>query len=81
MDRTRAERPPEAGDLVVITPHHVGEHERVGEILEVLGSPGHEHFRVRWEDAPESVFYPGSDAIVHRHDAKERKHVGHESQA
>jgi hypothetical protein len=50
------------GDLITVTAHHVGESERVGEILEVLGEPGHEHFRVRWDDGHESVFYPSSDA-------------------
>jgi Domain of unknown function (DUF1918) len=52
------------GDLITVTAHHVGEPERVGEILEVLGEPGHEHFRVRWDDGHESVFYPSSDATV-----------------
>jgi hypothetical protein len=53
-----------AGDLVVIEGHRVGEGRRVGEILEVLGDPGHEHYRVRWDDGHESVFYPSSDAII-----------------
>jgi Domain of unknown function (DUF1918) len=57
-------RHPQAGDIVAIHGHHVGEQERTGEVLEVLGEPGHEHFRVRWEDGHESVFYPSSDAVV-----------------
>jgi hypothetical protein len=60
------------GDLVVVTGHHVGEPERIGEILGVLGDPGHERFRVRWDDGHESIFYPGSDAHV-QHKAKTRK--------
>lgn len=52
------------GDTIAITGHRVGEAPREGEILEVLGEPGHERFRVRWEDGHESVFYPGNDAIV-----------------
>ena len=52
------------GDMVVVEGHRVGEGRRVGEILEVLGEPGHEHYRVRWEDGHESVFYPSSDAII-----------------
>jgi hypothetical protein len=32
--------------------------------MEVLGEPGHEHYRVRWEDGHESVFYPSSDASI-----------------
>lgn len=55
-----------AGDVVVITGHRVGEVERTGEILQVLGPPERRHFLVRWDDGHESIFYPGSDAIVHR---------------
>ena len=52
------------GDLVVVEGHRVGESRRIGEILEVLGEPEHEHYRVRWDDGRETVFYPSSDAIV-----------------
>jgi Domain of unknown function (DUF1918) len=61
---TNVEHHPEIGDLVTIHGHRLGEHERLGEILEILGAPGHEHFRVRWEDEQETIFYPGSDATV-----------------
>jgi len=54
------------GDMVVIQGHHVGEHEQLGEILDVLGEAGHVHFRVRWDDGHESLFYPGNDATVRR---------------
>jgi hypothetical protein len=56
----------QSGDVVVVAGHRVGEAERTGTILEVLGEPGHEHFRVRWEDGRETVFYPGSDATIRR---------------
>ena len=36
----------------------------IGEILEVLGKAGHEHYRVRWDDDHESVFYPSNDATI-----------------
>jgi hypothetical protein len=52
------------GDVVAISGHHVGEPERLGEILEVLGESDHSHYRVRWDDGSESVFYPGSDASI-----------------
>ena len=53
------------GDLVVVAPHHVGAQDQVGEILEVL--PGtRPHFRVRWDDGHESIFFPSSDATFKR---------------
>jgi hypothetical protein len=55
-----------AGDVVVIHGHRVGEHEQLGEIVEVLGEGVHVHFRVRWDDGRESLFYPGSDATIRR---------------
>ena len=52
------------GEVVEIHEHRLGEKGRTGEILEVLGEPGHEHYRVRWDDGHESIFYPSSDATV-----------------
>ena len=60
------------GDVVVIEGHHVGEGRRSGEIVEVLGEPDHEHYRVRWEDGRETVFYPSSDATIRRRAARVR---------
>lgn len=54
------------GDMVVIAGHHVGEGHRTGEILELFGEPGHEHYRVRWEDGRETIFYPSSDSTIRR---------------
>lgn len=51
-----------AGDLIQITGHQVGDAPRTGEIIEVLGGPGHEHFRVLWEDGRETIYYPASDS-------------------
>ena len=56
------------GDVIVVEGHHVGEGRRTGEILDVLGEPGHGHYRVRWEDGRETVFYPSSDTTIHRHE-------------
>jgi hypothetical protein len=53
-----------AGDLVTINGHQLGDHGRLGEILEVLGEPGHVRLRVRWEDDRETIFFPGSDASI-----------------
>ena len=61
------------GDHVTVEGHKVGDSRREGEILEVLGEPGSEHYRVRWADGRETVFYPSSDAtITSRPRAKKR---------
>jgi hypothetical protein len=52
------------GWLVEVTGHRVGDAPRTGEILTVLGAGPHEHYRVRWEDGHESLFFPGSDVVV-----------------
>jgi uncharacterized protein DUF1918 len=31
---------------------------RRGQIVEVLGGPGHRHFRVRWDEQHESLHFP-----------------------
>jgi hypothetical protein len=54
------------GDWVVVHGHTVGEPELLGLILEVIGAPGHERYRVRWDEEHESIFYPGSDATIRR---------------
>jgi hypothetical protein len=39
---------------------------RRGQILEVVGFPEHVHFRVRWDEKHESLFYPAErGCIVH----------------
>lgn len=50
------------GDMVVVDPMHLGDPQRTGEVLEVLGLPEVRHYRVRWDDGHESLFYPGSTA-------------------
>jgi Domain of unknown function (DUF1918) len=52
------------GDVIEITGHAVHDAPRTAEILEVIGGEGHEHFRVRWEDGHESIFFPGEDAVI-----------------
>ena len=59
---TRGDASP--GWVVEVVGHRVGEAMRAGEILEVLGSPDHPHYRVRWADGHESLVFPGSDIVV-----------------
>jgi FtsP/CotA-like multicopper oxidase with cupredoxin domain len=41
-----------------------GARGRRGEVLEVLGAPGHHHYRVRWEDGHESILYPTDGVVI-----------------
>jgi hypothetical protein len=52
------------GDEIVVDAVHTGEPKREGEILEILDRDGVEHYRVRWDDGHESLFYPGSTTHV-----------------
>ena len=55
------------GDQLVVDSAEVGGPTRTGTILEVLGEVGSEHYRVRWSDGHESVFFPGSTThTVHK---------------
>ena len=58
--------PAKAGDRINVTGHAVGDAPRSGEIVEVLGGPGHERYRVRWEDGHESISFPADDAVISR---------------
>jgi hypothetical protein len=54
------------GDEIVVDGPHTGDIARQGEILEVMDRGGITHFRVRWDDGHETVFFPSSDAhVVH----------------
>ena len=52
------------GNIVIVHGHSTGDPARTGVILEVLGIAGHEHYRVRWDEEHESLFWLGSDATV-----------------
>ena len=52
------------GDVLVVGRRSLSERPRKGEILEVLGTVEHVHYRVRWDDDHESLYYPASDAFV-----------------
>jgi rRNA processing protein Gar1 len=64
MTQTKQRSEARVGDMIEVAGHRVGEAARVGEILEVLGSADHVHYRVRWEDGRETTFYPGEDVVV-----------------
>ncbi len=63
MPNKSVETAAQVGDW--IEPHGVhGQASRRGEIIEVLGREGHEHYRVRWEEQHESIVYPADGVIV-----------------
>ena len=41
-----------------------GKPSRRGEIIELLGSGDHEHYRVRWDERHESIVYPADGVII-----------------
>jgi hypothetical protein len=52
------------GHRIIVEGSKVGQGRRDGEILEVIDVPGPRHFRVRWSDGHESIFFPSSGARV-----------------
>jgi hypothetical protein len=60
------ERAAQQGDWIEVAGAREGSPRR-GEILEVLGAGHHTHFRVRWDEEHESLFYPGTDHFIVHH--------------
>jgi Domain of unknown function (DUF1918) len=54
----------EIGDVIHIEGRTLEDRPRAGEILEVLGTGDHTHYRVRWDDGHESIYYPSSDSTI-----------------
>ncbi|WP_394435439.1 DUF1918 domain-containing protein [Streptomyces sp. SGAir0957] len=52
------------GDRLLMRGRIVGQHNRVAQIVEVLGADGGPPFRVRFEDGHEAIMSPGPDAVV-----------------
>jgi hypothetical protein len=46
----------------------VGQHDKVAEVVEVLGPQGNPPFRVRFEDGHEALMSPGPDTVVRHHE-------------
>lgn len=65
--------PATPGDRIIIHATRVGGHERDGEVVAVRGADGGPPYVVRWSDTgQESLFFPGSDSVVHHGGASER---------
>jgi len=54
----------QVGDRIIVEGSKVGQRRRDGEIVEVIDAPGPRHYRVRWSDGHERIFFPSSDARV-----------------
>lgn len=52
------------GDHVVVESERVGQAARQGEILEVLRTASEVHYRVRWQDGHESIFFPSAGSVT-----------------
>ena len=51
-----------------------GEPARRGQIVELLGGPGHEHFQVRWNEEHESIVFPSEGVRIIPRRSVQRKH-------
>jgi Domain of unknown function (DUF1918) len=52
------------GEHIVVESAVLSSPRRRGEVVEVIGNGDRRHYRVRWEDGHESVYFPGPDAHV-----------------
>jgi hypothetical protein len=52
------------GDEIVVDAVNGGEPDREGEILEIETGGGIVHYKVRWDDGHESIFFPGPTTHV-----------------
>ncbi|SHK38096.1 protein of unknown function [Pseudonocardia thermophila] len=41
-------------------------HSRQAKVLEVIEDGGRKHYRVRWQEGQETLYFPGPDAQVER---------------
>ena len=61
--------PADAGDWLEVQ-GPAGKPSRRGQVVEVLGRPGHERYRVRWDEKHESIFFPPSGVVILRRAAQ-----------
>ncbi|WP_406001884.1 DUF1918 domain-containing protein [Streptomyces sp. NBC_00829] len=52
------------GDKLLMHGRTVGQHDRVAEVVEVLGQKGDPPYRVRFDDGHEALMSPGPDTVV-----------------
>ena len=54
----------QVGDELVVKGRHVGDPDRTGVIIEVIGQAGGPPYLVRWSDGHESSFFPASGTVT-----------------
>ncbi len=54
----------QVGDELLVKGRHVGDPDRSGVIIEVIGQAGGPPYLVRWSDGHESSFYPTSGTVA-----------------
>lgn len=69
MSTTHSQVDTHAGDWLEARGIH-GEPAHRGEIIEVLGQPGHERYHVRWDEQHESIVFPADGVSVVRHGSR-----------
>ncbi len=55
------------GDTIHVDSRTTGQPPRTGRVIETIESADAEHavhYRVRWDDGHESIYYPGADSHV-----------------
>ncbi|MGI9001573.1 MAG: DUF1918 domain-containing protein [Pseudonocardia sp.] len=52
------------GDQIIIETSTLDTPRRQGQVVEVIGDGEQQHYRVRWQDGHESIYFPGPDARV-----------------
>jgi len=58
------------GDTLLVHGRIVGQHDKVAEVVEVLGDEGSPPYRVRFDDGHEALLSPGPDTVVrHKEEA------------
>jgi hypothetical protein len=57
------------GDQLVTHGRIVGQHDKVAEITEVMGTEGTPPYRVRFQDGHEAVMSPGPDSEIRHKDS------------
>lgn len=60
------------GDQLRLHGRIVGQHDRLAEVVEVLGENGEPPYRVRYEDGHETIVSPGPDSVIQHKKVKGR---------